>query len=228
VPRIWRAIRARGGGDVAAWRLLAWTVVSGIAVPFVLTTDPYVDTLQFYLAGLYVMWIFAAAALVDVARRHPSAGPVGIAVAILLAFPSSGHYLARKWSDQERPPRVVLTRDELAVAEALRRYDPETTVVLHDRPLTPSLTTIVAARRIVLGWDVRYSAVGGEERLRDVNRFYGSAGGDPRAALDTLRRYHVTHVIVRPHDDRVHPEVLAKLKPVVQLPGAVLYEVPQL
>ncbi len=100
--------------------------------------------------------------------------------------------------------------------------------MLHDRPLSPSLTAIVSARRIVLGWDVRYSAVGGDDRLRDVNRFYSSAQGSPDAALDVLRRYHVTHVIVRPADDRVHPAVLARLTLMVQFPDVVLYSVPPL
>ena len=229
---MWRAIRAKGGGgpgggDAAAWRLFAWTAAAGVAVPFVLTTDPYVDTLQFYLAGLYVMWIFAALALVQYARRHPTIGPIAIAAAIGAAFPSSGHYLAWKWTEQQRPPRVALTREELAIAERLRDFDPETTVVLHDRPLSPSLTTIVSARRIVLGWDVRYSAVGGEERLREVNRFYNSATApEPGPAFDILRKYHVTHVIVRNPDDHVHPGVLAHLRPVLERPGVVLYEVP--
>jgi hypothetical protein len=227
VPSMWRAIRAKGGADQAAWRLLAWTAVAGVAVPFVLTTDPYVDTLQFYLAGLYVMWIFTAYALVEYARRHPAAGPIAIAAAVVASFPSSGHYLAWKWTEQQRVPRVALGREELAVAERLRDFDPETTVVLHDRPLSPSLTTIVSARRIVLGWDVRYSAVGGEERLREVNRFYNSATApDPAAALDVLRKYHVTHVIVRTPDDHVHPGVLAHLRPVLERPGVTLYEVP--
>ena len=79
----------------------------------------------------------------------------------------------------------------------------------------------------MLGWDVRYSAVGGEGRLRDVNAFYASADGDPAEALETLRRYHVTHVIVRGEGDHVHPEVLARLKRVLQFPDVALYEVPQ-
>ena len=224
---VWRAIRAKGGADHAGWRLLAWAVVAGIAIPFVLTTDPYVDTLQFYLAGLYLMWFFAAAALIAFARTRPALGGVAIAAAMILAFPSSGHYLARKWTDQSRPPRVGLTRDELAVAEHLRQSDPDTTVVLHDRPLSPSLTAIVSERRIVLGWDVRYSAVGGEARLQDVNRFYSSADGTPDAALDTLRRYRVTHVIVR-SDDHVHPAVLEKLQLILRFPDVALYGVPAL
>jgi hypothetical protein len=87
------------------------------------------------------------------------------------------------------------------------------------------LTTIVAGRRIVLGWDVRYSAVGGEERLADVNAFFGSSRGDPDAAFEILRRYHVTHVIVRT-EDSVHPAVLARLKPLVTHPDVTLYAVP--
>ena len=63
---------------------------------------------------------------------------------------------------------------------------PETTVILHDRPLAPSLTTIVAGRRIVLGWDVRYSAVGGEDRLRDVNAFFGSSRGNRTRLLTSF------------------------------------------
>jgi hypothetical protein len=225
---VWRAVRGKAGEgrDVAAWRLLGWAVVAGIAIPFVLVTDPYVDTLQFYLTALYLMWIFAAVALVGFGRAHPRLGGVAVAVAIALALPSSIHFLHRRWTDPQRPPRVVLTRDELIIAEHLRTTtDPETTVILHDRPLSPSLTTIVSERRIVLGWDVRYSAVGGEDRLRDVNAFYSSSNGSPDAALEMLDRYHVTHVIVN-NRDRVHPSVLARLKPVLQFPDATLYAVP--
>jgi ABC-type proline/glycine betaine transport system permease subunit len=223
---VWRAIRSLDSPDTASWRLLAWGVVSGIAIPFVLTTNPYVDTLQFYLTGLYLMWIFTAVALVAWARARPVAGAIAIAVAVALSLPSSLHYLDRKLTDRDREPRVGLNRSEVAVAEYLRSTDPERTVILHDRPLTPSLTAIVAARRIVLGWDVRYSAVGGEGRLREVNRFYSSVDGDPAAAAEILRRYQITHVIVRSPDDRVHPDILAGLKLVLKFPDVALYEVP--
>lgn len=223
---VWRAIRHPEGPDAASWRLLAWGVVSGIAIPFVLTTSPYVDTLQFYLTGLYLLWIFTAVVLVAWARARPLAGAIAIAVAVTLSLPSSLHYLDRKLTDRQRDPRVGLTRSEVAIANQLKTTDPEKTVILHDRPLTPSLTCIVAARRIVLGWDVRYSAVGGEGRLREVNRFYSSADNDPAAAAEILQRYQVTHVIVRTPDDRVHPDILAKLKLVLKFPDVSLYEVP--
>ena len=225
-PGVWRAIRRTSGSDIAAWSLLGWAVVAGVAVPFVLATDPYVDTLQFYVTGLYLMWIFTAVALIGFARAHRRMGAVVVASAVLLTLPASTHYLARRWSDRERPPRVSLSPHEVAIAEYLRMTtDPESTVVLHDQPLSPSLITIVSERRIVLGWDVRYSAVGGEERLREVNRFYASHGGDPHTAFETLRRYRVTHVIVNDRD-RVHPEVVARLKPKLQFSDVTLYEVP--
>jgi hypothetical protein len=228
-PGVWRAIRRRpveDAGNPAAWSLLGWTVMAGTVIPMVLATDPYVDTLNFYVSGLYIMWIFAAVALVSLARARPRIGAVAMAVAIGVALPSSTYYLQRRWTDRERPARVDLSAAQMKVAEYLRnRTDPETTVILHDRPLSPSLTAIVAERRIVLGWDVTYSAVGGQDRLRDVNAFYSSIEGNPDAAFDMLRRYQVTHVIVRA-DDRVHPAVLARLGLVMQLPGVALYTVP--
>jgi hypothetical protein len=225
-PGVWRAIRGNGEPDAQSWRLLGWGVVAGIMVPFVLATEPYVDTLQFYLTGLYLMWIFTAVALVDFARLRPKIGALAVVLAIAASLPSSLHYLAWKWTEAERSPKASLSRAEVAIANYLRTCDPETTVILHDRPLSPSLMTIVSARRIVLGWDVRYSAVGGESRLRDVNRFFDSANGNPTAALETLRRYHVTHVIVRESGDRVHPAVLDKLQRILQFPDVTLYGVP--
>jgi hypothetical protein len=225
-PGVWRAIRHGGGENAAAWRLLGWGVVAGIAVPFVLATEPYVDTLQFYVTGLYLMWIFAAAALVGFARAHPRFGGMLVGLAVAVCLPSSVHYLSRRWADHERPPRITLDGSEIQIAEYLRmNSDPETTVILHDRPLSPSLMTIVSERRIVLGWDVRYSAVGGEERLRDVNAFFASSHDSPDTALDILGRYHVTHVVVR-QQDRVHPAVIARLKPLKQFPDVTLYAVP--
>lgn len=225
-PGVWRAVRRNASPNAAAWRLLGWIVIGGILIPCVIATEPYVDTLQPYLTGLYIMWIFTAVALARFAHAHPRLGAAVIAIAVAVSIPSSVHYLARKWTDDDRQARASLSAGEVAIAEYLRQEDPETTVVLHDRPLSPSLMTIVSARRIVLGWDVRYSAVGGDARLRDVNRFYRSAEGDPFIALDTLRRYEVTHVLVRVPDDRVHPDVLAQLRVEKEFPDVKLYAVP--
>jgi hypothetical protein len=239
VSRIWRSIRGTTGADVsgitgvpgntddacrAAWRLLAWTAVAGIAVPFVLVTVPYNDTLQFYQTGLYVASIFAASALADFARRHGAVGKLAVAVALVLSLPSSLHYLAMKWTDNQRPPLVGLGPSELAIANQLRTLDPDRTVILHDAPLEPSLVPVVAERRVVLAWG-RY-AVGSDDRRRDVDRFFASAEREPSVAFDVLRRYHVTHVIERPGRDRIHPSALSRLRAILRFPDAVLYEVP--
>ncbi len=118
IPAVWRAIRRPRGPDAASWRLLGWGVISGIAIPFVLTTSPYVDTLQFYLTGLYLLWVFTAATLVAWARTRPLAGGIAMAVAFVLSLPSSLHYLDRKLTDRQREPRVGLTRSEVAIAES--------------------------------------------------------------------------------------------------------------
>jgi hypothetical protein len=227
---VWHAIRRRpvvDEGNPAAWSLLGWAVVTSVLIPFLIATNPYVDTLQFYVPGLFLLWIFTAAALVGFARKHPRIGSLAIAAAIVAVLPSSIHYLERRWTDRQRAPRVDLSAAEIRIADYLRnKTDPETTVILHDRPLSPSLITILSERRIVLGWDVTYSAVGGQERLRDVNRFFSSADGNLDAAFESLARYHVTHVIVR-DDDRVHPAVLARLHMLMQFPGATLYTLAQ-
>jgi hypothetical protein len=149
-----------------------------------------------------------------------------IAIALLVSTPSSIHYLARKWTDNQRPALAELSRNELTIAEYLRTQDPESTVILHDRPTAPSLIAITANRRVVLGWGRGYYAVGSEGRVRDINRFFGSARRSPQEAWDVLRRYHVTHVVVRNDRDRVHPDVLATLTPVMTFPDAVLYRAP--
>lgn len=226
VAGVWQAIRGgRAGPDASAWRLLGWSVVAGVAIPFVLVTDPYVDTLQFYEVGLYLLWIFTAVALSSFARAHQKIGRIAIVLAIAVTLPSSIHYLARKWTDDQRPPMAALSRSEMTIADYLRTSDPETTVVLHDRPQAPSLMTVVSERRVVLAWGSTYYAVGSEGRYREVNAFYASADGSPADALEMLRRYHVTHLIVDQRRDRVHPEVLARLTPLIKRPDVTLYAV---
>jgi hypothetical protein len=224
LPGVWRSIRGSAERDGSAWRLLAWTTAAGILIPFVLVTDPYVDTLQFYQTGLYVLWIFTAMALVTFARTHRALGGAFIALAIAASLPSSIHFLQMKWTDDRREPRASLTRGELAIANYLRECDPKTTVILHDRPADPSLLAIVSARRVVLGWGHPYYAVGSASRLNDVNQFYRSADGDSSRALETLERYHVTHVVVTDRS-RIHPNVLGRLRLLVRAQDAALYEV---
>ena len=143
--------------------LLAWATVAGIAIPFVLVTEPYNDTLQFYQAGLYVFWIFTAVAMAGIAARNSALGAAVIVLG-MVSLPSSLHYLERRWTDNQRPPLVGITRTEDSHGGSyLRAQDPDTTVVLNDRPLDPSLLAVLSERRVVLAWG-RY-AVGSGERI---------------------------------------------------------------
>lgn len=222
VPAVFRAIRP-SSSERSIWRLLAWIVIAGVAIPFIVVTEPYHDTLQFYQTALFVLWLFAARAVVRL--NAPRAAVAGaIALALAAAIPSSVHYLAEKAGDGPNHSLVHLSRSELAVADYLRSLDPERTVVLHDRPLDPSLFVIVGERRTVLAWS-RY-VTGSEVRQREVDRFFASADREPVVALDVLQRYNVTHVIERPGRDRINRVVLSRLRPVLTYPDVVLYEVP--
>jgi hypothetical protein len=223
LPGVWRAVRRRMPEDATAWSVAGWCAAAGILIPFVLTTDPYVDTLQFYQAGLYLLWIFTAAALLRI--RVPALRAAAVAASILVSLPTTVHFLSLKWTDDRREPRVSISRGEVAIANTLHGTDPEQTVVLHDHPESPSLIAILAERRVVLGWGHPYYAVGSAGRLNDVNAFFSSADGSPTAAFDLLRRYHVTHVIVT-SADHVNAAVLSRLTPINRFPDVTLYEVP--
>jgi hypothetical protein len=223
LPGVWRAIRRQMPEDATAWSVAAWCAAAGILIPFVLVTDPYVDTLQFYQAGLYLLWIFTAVALWRI--RQPALRAAAIAGVLVVSLPTTVHFLYTKWTDEAREPRVSISRGEASIANALRGTDPDRTVVLHDHPESPSLVAILAERRVVLAWGHPYYAVGSGGRLNDVNAFFSSADGDPAFALEVLRRYHVTHVIVT-NRDHVHAAVLARLRPVNRFPDVTLYEVP--
>ncbi len=227
IAGVWRAVRSAPEPNGRTWRLLGWTAIAGVSIPFVLVTDPYVDTLQFYQTGLYVLWIFTAVALVRFVRRRGFQGGVIAALVIAASLPSSVHYVLRRWTDQQRAPLATLSRGELAIADYLRYCDPATTVILDDRAEGPSLLTVATARRVTLAWGRRYYAVGSEARLADINAFFSSADDDAAAALDTLRRYHVTHVIVHPLRDHVSAALLAHLLLVVHTTDATLYAVPK-
>jgi hypothetical protein len=222
VPPLLRALGGRVADNQATWRLLAWAVVAGILIPFVLVTEPYNDTLQFYQTGLYLLWIFTAATLMALVRKNRLVGSAVLLLALAVSLPSSFHYLERRWTDGERPPLVGLTRQETEIAFYLRNQDHETTVILSDRPNDPSLLAVLSERRVVLAWG-RY-AVGSRDRLRDVEAFFGSTR-TPAAMLDTLRRYNVTHVVVHEDRDKIHPEVLANLRVVMGDDEVKLYEV---
>ena len=48
----------------------------------------------------------------------------------------------------------------------------------------------------------------------------------PREALEILRKYKVTHVLIRREGNRVHPEVLERLRLLMKTAEVTLYAVP--
>jgi hypothetical protein len=219
VPRVLGAAAGRATTP-SIWILMAWTVLAGVLVPFVLVTEPYQDSLQFYQAGLYVLWIFTAVAVIE--RTRPGRRLLASTVVVLLAVPSSMHYLLEKSHDGPNHPLIRMTQSELTAAAYLRELPVDSTVILHDRPQDPSGLAIVSERRVVLAWS-RY-VTGSDERRDDVDWFFHSADEpDPSRAFAILDRYHVTYVVDHPDRDRLHPAVLAALQPVMQMPGLVVY-----
>ncbi|HWB15409.1 MAG TPA: hypothetical protein VG538_03300 [Vicinamibacterales bacterium] len=219
VPGVIRAAAGRAATP-SVWILMAWTVLAGVLVPFVLVTEPYQDSLQFYQAGLYVLWIFTAVAVFE--RTRPSRRAMVVVLVVLLAAPSSIHYLIEKSHDGPNHPLIRMTGSELLAAAYLRELPVDSTVILHDRPQDPSGLAIVSERRVVLAWS-RY-VTGSDERRDDVDWFFHSADEpDPSRAFAILQRYHVTYVVDHTDRDRLHPAVLAALQPVMQMPGLVLY-----
>lgn len=228
IPEITRAaftVRPSGlpsaTGTSTMIRVLAWMVLAGVGVPFVVVTEPYHDTIQFYQTALYLMWVFTAIALM---RLRGTTRTAAIVMTFALALPPSLHFLQDKWRDNPRHGLAGATRGEQLIAEYLRGTDREATVLIHDRPADPSLLVILSERRALLAW-ARY-VTGSDERRADVDRFFASADGDPQSALETLKKYGVTHVIVRRDRDRVHAQVLARLRQVLGTPEAALYDVP--
>ncbi len=224
LPGVWRAIRGNMRPHGAAWRLIAWGVVAGIAIPFVIATEPYNDTLQFYQVALYLLWIFTAAALASVLATRRLFAAIVVLAALVASLPSSAHYLARKWHDDDRPALAALTQMEMQIADYLRAEDPQATVVLNDRPLDPSLLAVLSERRLVLAWG-RY-AVGSGERLGEVNAFY-SGSRTLENTLAILRKHAVTHVVIHKARDRTAADVLQRLRLVMGDQDVELYEVPE-
>jgi hypothetical protein len=220
VPHVVRAVRGRSA-DSPALRLTAWVCLAGAAIPFIIVTRPYHQTLHFYQTTLFLMWLFVARAVCERPQR-PLARAGAAAMVILLAAPSMVHFVHRKWQDRDRPA-ASLSSDGIRVAEYLRGLDSRHTVLLHNRPDEPSLLSILSGRHTVLAWS-RYVRNTGE-RQADIDRFFQSAGEDPLNAIDTLAKYRVTHVVEQARHDAIHPEVLRRLEPVLFVGDVRLYAV---
>jgi hypothetical protein len=229
LPSFWRALRQPSQHD-PTWPLLAWTVVTAFLASSFIVSVPYHESQQIHQFAMFLFALFAAQSLFDRPTRSSggrSPRPSGrrillIGAVILMAVPGPLQYLHRKWTDREH---VIATasRDELAVVQRLQAAKPEETIVLHDRPNDPTLLGVLAERRSVLAWAgyVR----GSEARRADIEAFFG--GADTTSAVEMLRRYRPTHIVVYRDRDRVDPTVIEALELVMRSGAVELYRVPE-
>jgi len=221
VPAVCRALVAQNEPPI--WCLMAWMIVAAVLSPVVLMTHPYHQTFQFFHVALFVLWIFVARAVFAWGCGHPARQIAIVAVVILCAIPSTLHYLNVKWHDDQHP-FAGLGDDADAVVESLRQTDPDRTVVMQRYPDRPSLITLLAERRSLLAW-ARYARDSGPLKA-DIDAFFASSTGDPGRSWSLLTRNHVTHVLETVGGDRIHPDVLRSLHPILVTPTYRLYAVP--
>jgi hypothetical protein len=219
VGAVWRAIT--GNHTATVWRLMAWSSVAGAAIPLAFVTEPYHQTFHPFHLGLFFLWIFTARTVVDWGRGQRWRTAVAVTAVVLVAVPSTVHYLRLKWSDVEFG---FITNDTVKVGDFLRSQDPARTVFIARYPQGPSFLTLFSQRRTVLAWAqyVRDSAILQDE----IEQFFQSAKFSPAAAWELLRYYHVTHVVETVDRDHIHEAVRCRLQPVFTTPTLRVLAVP--
>lgn len=218
LPGVWRALRHPDAESVM-WRVLAWGALGAFLAPMVVASTPYHETMQIHQFGLYLLPAFVGRALAGVRRPGPRA--LAMAVVLAVALPSTVHYLHRKWTDGDRT-FARISSDEMAVAEVLRRTDPETTRLLHGQPSDPGFLAILAERRSVLSWSRYERDVTGERRV--VEAFFRSAMTSEQAAA-TLDRFEPSHIVEYRGRDLVPPAVQPRLRLMVETPTVRVWRV---
>jgi len=211
------------------WTLLAWIVLIGAALPFVLAIAPFPNTIQPYQFALFLLWPFTVGVLWPPGAQLNVWRASATVLLIALSVPATVHYLVSARRAASTPPLATVSDGDFQVIRYLKRLDPAGTMLLHSNPLWPSFYAMEAERRVVLSWS-SYAAGNGNpdiDRLSaEIDAFFGSPTkpGDPDPAL--LRRYQVTHVIERPASDRIDRRIRDQLKLVTGTDDVRLYEVP--
>lgn len=211
----------RRGDDRAVWQVIAWTVIAGVVIPLVIVTEPYHQTFHTAHTSLFLLWIFAAREIFRWTRGSSWTRVLLVAVVLAVAVPSTVHFLRLKWTGQRFG---AINHDSLTIAQELRKLDFDRTVFLQRYPQGPSFVSILAERRTVLAWS--HYARGSEPLAEEIDAFYRSAKGDPAAAWRTLQQRRVTHVVETIGLDRVHPDVVCRLRLLRATSTLNLYEVP--
>lgn len=218
---LWSTLRFPGRHE-PIWRLLGWTVMAALFLPAFVVSVPYHETTQIHQFALFLLAIFVGRTLA--AWRPSGVRAVATVLVVAAAIPSTVHYLHRKWNDVEHP-LMDISREELQLVPALTRTDPETTVLLHNRPTRASLVNILSERRSVLAWGEYVR--GSDSRAEDIDAFFASADRPVEHGLEILRRYRPTHVLEYIGRDRIHEDVTRRLLPISRNAVVALYAVPE-
>jgi hypothetical protein len=223
-------VRAAIGRDpMRPWTPLAWIVILGVALPFVIDIAPFPNSMQTYEMAMFALWPFAVRRIWPPLARATSGRWIATALLVLGSVPATTHYVLMAHRAPAGKPLLQLESGGLQIIGQLRATDPSTTLLLQSDPLWASLYAIESERRVVLAW----SGYVEEEGLPEVDAlkaeiaaFFGSASASGTDDLTLLQRYRVTHVIERTAVDRIHPHVLQQLTLVVGGPEVRLYRVP--
>jgi len=220
---------AIGRASITEWTPLAWVVILGIAMPFVIAIAPYPNSIQTYEFGLFLMWPFAVAVIWPPGARMSARRWMATATLIAASVPGTAHYLFATHTASSRPPLAALGAGGMQAVHRLRAADASETLLLHGDPQSASLYAIESGRPVALAWSgyVQEEGIPEVDALEnDIAAFFGSADRPGVDDVGLLRRLHVTHVIERPGTDQLHPDVTAQLRLLVGASDARLYLVP--
>ena len=227
---VWPVLQAAiARRSMRRWTILAWIVILGIAAPFVVSIAPFPNSIQTYEFGLFALWPFTALIVWPEGAAVTGRRLLATALLVACAIPATAHYAWATHMASSGPALTGLSSADFRIVRNLRTTDPSRTMILHDAPLYPSLYGVESERRVVLAWS---SYVSGDENPEvdalsaEIAAFFGSPTTAGSQNTSLLKRYGVTHVIVRAAADRVHPAVLSQLKLVTGTPEVQLYEVP--
>lgn len=223
----WRA--AIGRADMRGWTPVAWIAVIGVGLSFVITIAPFPNAIQTYMFALFMMWPFAVHAVWPPAAPTTTGRWAATMLLVCLSVPSTLHYVRAAHDAATGAPITTIDEGDAKIVRYLRRTNADTTMMLHSNPVWPSLYVIEAERRTVLAWSSYVEGDGNPEvdALRaEVARFFGTPQSSGADDVTILKRFRVTHVIERMSTDRIHPNVVRRLRLVTGTPAVRLYEVP--
>jgi len=221
--------RAAIGRDALRyWSPLAWIVILGVVMPFFISINPFPNSIQTYMLGMFALWPFAVSVIWPSGATPSLRRWIATGAMVLLAVPATAHYVMAAHNAKFGTPLLTLDAGDAQVIRYLGRTNPRTTMILHSNTLWPSMYAVEASRRVVLAW----SSYVGEDSpdvdalAGDIAAFFGSPSQVGTDDPGLLKRQGVTHVIERTATDRIHPGILSQLRLLTGTAEIRLYEVP--